>query len=92
MPEKKEAHIVYTGIVQGVGFRYTVQRLALDIGLTGWVKNLRDGRVEMLVEGDPKGLEQLMQNIENHFTGYIRNKEIEYQTYSGKFKDFQITY
>ena len=87
-----QAHIFYSGIVQGVGFRYTVQNLARDLNLAGWVRNLRDGRVEVLVEGSQEVVEQLLKEIEGHFEGCIRNKEIEFQAGKSQFKDFQITY
>lgn len=46
----RRIHLLVDGIVQGVGFRYTLQRVATDAGATGWVRNLRDGRVEAEVE------------------------------------------
>ena len=55
MPARLQVY--FSGHVQGVGFRYTVQRLALGFDVTGWVKNLSDGRVEMLVEGERGELE-----------------------------------
>ena len=48
----KQAHVFYSGIVQGVGFRFFVHHTAAALGLSGWVRNLRDGRVEILVEGN----------------------------------------
>ena len=50
-------HVYFSGHVQGVGFRYTVRTLSLEFDVTGWVKNLRDGRVEMLTEGERSELE-----------------------------------
>ena len=50
-PITHRAHVFYSGRVQGVGFRYTAQALALDLGLVGWVKNLPDNRVELVCEG-----------------------------------------
>lgn len=49
-----------TGRVQGVGYRAFAQRYALDLGLSGYAENLADGRVEVVVEGQPEGLEQLL--------------------------------
>ena len=88
-----QAHIFYSGMVQGVGFRYTVERIVHQIGhLNGWVRNLQDGRVEICVEGDKKDIEQLMSAIEQHFNAYIRNKSFSYASSEGSFKDFQITF
>ena len=87
-----QAHIFYSGTVHGVGFRYTVQNFAKEFGLVGWVKNLRDGRVEILVEGSKDVIDQLMNRVEDNFGEYIRGKEIEIQSAQGQLKDFRITY
>ena len=85
-----QAHIFYSGTVQGVGFRYTVRGLAQDLDLKGWVKNLDDGRVEMVAEGPKEKVEALCQAIEKQFGSYIRGREKEVQDASGEFKDFRI--
>lgn len=85
-----QAHIFYTGMVQGVGFRYTVHRLARNLKLAGLVRNLNDGRVELMIEGPKEKIEQLLMNIERHFDAYIKEKQITYQESKGEFKDFQI--
>ena len=51
------------GRVQGVGFRYFTQNMALELGITGWVRNRADGTVEFLAQGPEKVLEQFMQQI-----------------------------
>ena len=48
----KRVHVFYSGHVQGVGFRYSVQDIAMTMGVTGWVKNLEDRRVEVVAEGE----------------------------------------
>ncbi len=53
---RKRIHVYYSGMVQGVGFRFTAEKLAKGLGLAGWVKNLRDGRVEVLCEGEEADL------------------------------------
>ena len=53
-------HILFSGKVQHVGFRYTAYSIARDLGLTGWVDNLPDGRVEMEVQGQPSDLRRLL--------------------------------
>ncbi|MFA5259731.1 MAG: acylphosphatase [Candidatus Omnitrophota bacterium] len=85
-----QAHIFYSGIVQGVGFRYTVRGYASRLGLQGWVRNLNDGRVEILVEGEPGPVENLLTEVENYFSGSIRERELSYGTPSGEFPNFRI--
>ena len=85
-----QARIFYSGAVQGVGFRYTVQRFAINLKLTGWVKNLRDGRVEICIEGAKDLIEKLLSEIDKHFDGYIRSKDITYQQSEDHFKEFLI--
>lgn len=56
----KRAHLLISGIVQGVNFRYYTNEKALQLNLKGWVKNLNDGRVEILVEGDDEAVDELV--------------------------------
>ncbi len=85
-------HAFYQGIVQGVGFRYTVHRLATGLGLCGWVRNLSDGRVEMKVEGPREAIDEFLRMLEGHFEGSIRSKEIFYEDRPEHFQDFKITF
>lgn len=85
-------HIYYSGRVQGVGFRFTVQRCAHPLGLKGWVKNLPDGRVEILAEGPEEKIEQLCRKVEEDFQGYIRAKEMDSVEAQGQFQDFKIAF
>jgi acylphosphatase len=88
--ETFQAHILYSGMVQGVGFRYTTQRIAASLGLKGWVRNLRDGQVEILAEGKKDKIEALMNELGAHFGSYIRDQHSTFQNSQGEFKDFQI--
>jgi len=88
----QQVHIYYSGMVQGVGFRFTVQGYAIELGLTGWVKNLPDGRVEVLVEGEEKSIRQFLDAIDKHFQLYIKNKEILFAKAQPKFNDFRIAH
>ncbi len=54
------AHVWISGIVQGVAFRYYTRRQAVQLGLTGWVRNLRNGRVEAVFEGDDDRVEDML--------------------------------
>ena len=67
---KKRVHVYYSGRVQGVGFRFTAEETARSMGVVGWIKNLRDGRVEMIAEGEEKLLTEFLDAIR---TGAMRN-------------------
>lgn len=86
------AHILYSGRVQGVGFRATAQRYGQDLNLCGWVKNLPDGRVEILAEGDREKIVQLCQHLEKYFQGYIKDKNIDFVPAKGDYADFDIAF
>lgn len=90
--ENKRIHIYYSGRVQGVGFRFTVERLAVDAGLTGWVKNLPDGRVELVCEGKEEDLHKVLQKIDDEFSGYIRQKNVNQMPATGEFDSFEISF
>jgi acylphosphatase len=64
-------HLIFTGRVQGVGFRFTTQRIALRHQLTGWVRNLPDGTVEMFAQGSDQDITDCIVHIEETFSGYI---------------------
>ena len=85
-----QAHIFYSGIVQGVGFRYTVFHLAQDLDLTGWVRNRSDGRVEVVVEGSKNQIEDFLSRLSNKFHQYIKTRDVQYYERKGEFSDFQI--
>jgi len=87
------AHVYFSGTVQGVGFRYICRDYASDLGLTGWVKNLPDGRVELMAEGPHDDFQQLIKNLDRHFDGYIRNKDVDvHDTTGSSFSDFRIAF
>jgi acylphosphatase len=58
--EAKRLHVWITGLVQGVNFRFYTREQAQSLMLSGWVRNLRDGRVEAVFEGDPEKLEEML--------------------------------
>jgi len=89
---QKRLHIYYTGSVQGVGFRFTVERTAGSLGLSGWVKNLGDGRVEAVVEGEESALESFQQKISEVFSGYIDRADTTSGVCTGEFGSFDIRF
>jgi acylphosphatase len=68
--------VYYSGRVQGVGFRYTTQRLAHEHAVGGYVRNLPDGRVELVVEADPEAVEDLLAAVCRQMRGHIRDIEV----------------
>ena len=87
------AHVYYTGRVQGVGFRYTAERFALDLGLCGFVKNLSDGRVELVCEGPKDRIEALLKQIlESSLGPHIKKADCGWEQPSGSFDDFTVEF
>lgn len=68
-------HFYFSGRVQGVGFRFQASWAAKQLGLTGWVRNLSDGRVEMEIQGEPFAVEKAVELLEEAM--YIRISEID---------------
>ena len=89
----RRAHIFFSGRVQGVGFRYTAEKIALELGLVGWVKNLSDNRVEVVCEGTEDQIKRLLEDIKQSFLGaYVKKIDCDWEKPTGKFKDFRIEY
>ena len=88
----KRVHVFYYGQVQGVGFRFTAERIALDLKLTGWVKNLTDGRVEVALEGEEEGINAFLKNIRNVMQVHIQKEDVQWEPANGKFKTFEIRF
>ncbi len=89
----KRAHVFYSGRVQGVGFRYTAQDVAMSLGLTGWVKNLEDGRVEIVAEGKEKDVNEFLDKVlRGQLGSYIRDVELLWEKPTKEFDSFDITF
>jgi len=84
------AHIYFSGTVQGIGFRYTCLSFARELSLTGWVKNLPDGRVEALVEGPHEMIEELITILKAQFPGNIKQHDVEWLEALEEFDQFSI--
>lgn len=82
-------HVRYSGQVQGVGFRYTTQRLAEGFPVAGYVRNLPDGAVEVVVEGDAEQVDAFLTALGRQMTGYIAQCTQQEQT-PGGYKGFRI--
>jgi len=84
--------VLYSGWVQGVGFRYTARRLAQDYRVAGFVRNLPDGRVELVVEGPEVEIERFLRAVQEAMSGYIRGTEVQPLTPTGQYASFEIVH
>ena len=90
---KTRVHIFVTGRVQGVFFRSETQRTAHRYNLTGWVKNLHDGRVEAVIEGEEQDVEKMILWCHKGPPYAMVNAvEVSAENYTGEFNSFSITY
>jgi len=85
-------HVVFIGRVQGVGFRYTAHRIAHRHQLTGFVRNLPDGTVEMFAQGPAQDIVDCIQDIKEYFSDYLRETRIQEIPNDPKYKDFRISF
>jgi len=91
---KKRVHIFVSGRVQGVFFRAHTKEKALELDIKGWVRNLPDGRVEGVFEGEEERLNELIRWLKEGGPplASIENLEILNEDYKGEFSDFEIKY
>lgn len=90
--EQTAKQVIFRGRVQGVGFRYTARRIAAGYDVTGFVRNLPDGTVEMFVQGPAQEVDNCIEEVQESFAGYIRDTRIEQAPYNPRYTDFQITF
>jgi acylphosphatase len=92
MAADSAVHILVSGRVQGVGFRYFTREVAARQGLLGWVKNLADGRVELVAEGDEESLLALVAQVERGpGAGLVTDCRVSWRPATGQFTSFEIT-
>lgn len=88
--ERREVH--YSGTVQGVGFRYTTRRIAGHYDVTGFVRNLDDGRVQLVVEGTSGQLDAMIRDLDQAMERYIQNADVMSCDGTGEFAEFRIAF
>ena len=88
--QRREVH--FRGRVQGVGFRWTVQRIANHFEVLGYVKNLPDGRVQLVAEGGQEELDRFVLAIEAEMGGYIADRSVSTTAAIDEFDRFDIRY
>ena len=82
--------IVFSGNVQGIGFRYTAHRIAVRCNLTGYVRNTPDGKVELHAQGHPDDIDDCIADIKETFAGYIRNVDTKDVPFYSDYDSFMI--
>jgi acylphosphatase len=82
--------VYYSGRVQGVGFRYTTRTIAHRYHVCGCVRNLPDGGVELIAEGQPRELDDFLGGVRERFFGNIRDERCDVQPATGEFTGFDI--
>ena len=88
---RERLHIFYSGRVQGVGFRYTTKVTAFGFEVTGTVRNLLDGRVEMIAEGERTELEEFRRALQDSEVGrFVRQEEVAWSAAKNEFRGFEI--
>jgi acylphosphatase len=91
MEDNVRSRLLISGRVQGVAFRWATQRAAEDRGVTGWVRNLPDGRVEAVVEGPRQQVDDLVDWCrKGPRAARVDSLDIRWEDYQGDFKDFTI--
>jgi acylphosphatase len=81
---KQQIHAYYWGNVQGVGFRFTVEADANELGVAGWVKNLRDGRVEVVAEAEEGALKDFLDKVSRYFSRHIQSADVDWREVTGE--------
>jgi acylphosphatase len=91
--KKIRAHVFIRGKVQGVYFRQNTRIVATRYGVMGWVRNLKDGRVEAVLEGDEMDINRV---IEWCYAGppkaAVDDVDVKYEKYTGEFREFKVSY
>jgi acylphosphatase len=91
MVKTESIHLIIEGRVQGVGFRYFIKDLANSLSITGWVRNLQEGKVEILAEGDKSDLQFLIDQARTGPRGsLVSNVHVEWLPPTGKHQFFMI--
>lgn len=90
---RARAHVFLFGVVQGVFFRSSLRRLALKLGVGGFARNLPDGRVEAVFEGEKENIGKMLEFCRKGTAGAVVDKvEIVWEKYKGEFDSFEILY
>jgi len=88
----KRLHAYFSGQVQGVGFRYAARSVASGLRISGWVKNLSDGRVEVVAEGEEAELKKFLGSLKGQMSCCRFTESLSWEPPTGEFKGFNVTF
>jgi len=86
----QRAIVLYSGRVQGVGFRYTCWRAADRFAVVGYVQNLTDGRVRLVAEGEESEIERLLEAVQLELARYIQRVDVKFDEPTDEYESFEI--
>lgn len=90
---KSRAHVVVSGLVQGVSFRYYIRLKALENKVAGWVRNLPDGRIEAVFEGNKEDVEKMIEFCKSGpSNAYVGDLNVRWENFKGETDRFEIRY
>ncbi|MGH7952140.1 MAG: acylphosphatase [Limisphaerales bacterium] len=90
---RRRMRVFYSGRVQGVGFRYSVKTVAAGFEVSGTVRNLPDGRVELIAEGERAELEAFSRAVRDAgLAGFIRDESVVWADARNEFRGFEISH
>ena len=92
MADALRLHVFFSGYVQGVGFRFTTRHIARDFKVCGFVRNLPDGRVELVAEGAPEEVRRFVARVRETMRHYIHKVDLTEEPATGEFDAFRIAY
>lgn len=84
--------VLYRGMVQGVGFRYTARAIARNHEVVGYVRNLPDGRVEVVVEGEREEVDRFLERLRVQMADYILEATAKTTPATGEFDAFEVRF
>lgn len=90
---KAQAHVFISGLVHGVFFRSEIKNFALKLGLKGFVKNIKHGRVEAVFEGEKEKILKIIEFCKNGPDGaHVTNIDVKFEDFKAEFKKFEVRY
>ena len=92
MAALQRIEVLFSGHVQGVGFRYTALSISRSHVVAGFVRNLADGGVELVAEGEPSEVRAFVDNVKAEMTHYIRNATESLVPATGEFTGFSVRF